>query len=201
MNDVIVQMLPGLPRVYKSCDALTGELGPYTATTELLNTLKPKGVPPHDLCLKQGAVVICTRNLDETNGLMNGTRILINELRSNAIEGTIITEGDFFKHHVILPRIKFKIKDPTQYHFEFTRLQFPIKLAFAMTVHKSEGQTLQRIGLYLPDPVFAHGMLYTAMSRTSSKEGITILLGQNQMPNGAEEGFYTANVVYRNVLS
>jgi ATP-dependent DNA helicase PIF1 len=69
-----------------------------------------------------------------------------------------------------------------------------------MTVHKSEGQTLQRVGLYLPDPVFSHGMLYTAMSRTTTRDGITILLGANQKPPDADEGYYTANVVYRNVL-
>ena len=200
INDVIVQKLPGHSRVYKSCDVLTGEPGPYAAPTELLNSLKPKGVPPHDLCLKPGTVVICTRNLDETGGLMNGTRILIHALRNNALEGQIITEGSFHLKRVVLPRIKFKIKDPKQYHFEFTRLQFPIKIAFAMTVHKSEGQTLQRVGLYLPDPVFSHGMLYTAMSRTTTREGITVLLGANQKPPQAEDGYYTSNVVYRNVL-
>ena len=200
INDVIVQKLPGDSRVYKSCDVLTGEPGPYAAPTELLNSLKPKGVPPHDLCLKPGTVVICTRNLDETGGLMNGTRIIIQSMRKNALEGQIITEGNFHLKHVVLPRIKFKVKDPKQYHFEFTRLQFPIKIAFAMTVHKSEGQTLQRVGLYLPDPVFSHGMLYTAMSRTTTRDGITILLGANQKPPDADEGYYTANVVYRNVL-
>ena len=43
------------------------------------------------------------------------------------------------------------------------RRQFPVKLAFAMTINKSQGQSLQHTGLWLPEPVFAHGQLYVAL--------------------------------------
>jgi hypothetical protein len=117
-----------------------------------------------------------------------------------AIQGIIITEGPFFKKPCIIPRIKFVIDDPTLFGFTFTRIQFPINVAFAMTIHKSEGQTLQQVGLYLPDPVFTHGMLYTALSRCTTRKGVTVLLGVNQRPPDKHEGWYTANIVFRNVL-
>jgi ATP-dependent exoDNAse (exonuclease V) alpha subunit len=41
--------------------------------------------------------------------------------------------------------------------FKLKRLQFPVLLAFAMTIDKSQGQTLKKVGIYLPKPVFSHG--------------------------------------------
>ncbi|EFX67519.1 hypothetical protein DAPPUDRAFT_63871, partial [Daphnia pulex] len=51
------------------------------------------------------------------------------------------------------------------------RLQFPVLLAFAITITKSQGQTFDRVGIFLPEPVFSHGQLYVAFSRATSKEG------------------------------
>jgi ATP-dependent DNA helicase PIF1 len=59
--------------------------------------------------------------------------------------------------------------------FQFKRKQFPIRLSFAMTVNKSQGQTIPNVGVYLPDPVFSHGQLYVAMSRTTARKNIRLL--------------------------
>ena len=74
-----------------------------------------------------------------------------------------------------------------------------IKLAFALTINKAQGQTLQYMGLYLPRPVFSHGQLYVALSRVGSKERITIMvLGGKAL---GVEGVHTKNVVYREVFT
>ncbi|KAK1427540.1 hypothetical protein QVD17_16227 [Tagetes erecta] len=76
------------------------------------------------------------------------------------------------------------------------RKQFPIALCFAMTINKSQGQSLDREGLYLSRPVFSHGQLYVAISRVKSKKGLKILICENE-GNLANK---TTNVVYKEVL-
>ena len=63
-----------------------------------------------------------------------------------------------------------------------------------MTVNESQGQTLQRVGVYFPDPVFAHGALYVALSRVGSKDAIKFFIKQPQVHN--MQYFHTKNIVY-----
>ncbi len=74
--------------------------------------------------------------------------------------------------------------------------------AFAMTINKAQGQTLQTVGVYLPKPVFCHEQLYVAFSRCDSWRGVRVLVrgGSRAALNGALVGVYTTNVVYREVL-
>ena len=75
--------------------------------------------------------------------------------------------------------------------------QFPLKLAFAITVNQSQGQTLNRVGVYLSRPIFIHGQLYVAMSRVSSPSRLKVLLCiKRGVPTDV-----TKNVVYRDVLN
>ena len=76
--------------------------------------------------------------------------------------------------------------------FKFQRRQFPVALCFAMTINKSQGQSLTKVGIYLPRLVFTHGQLYVAISRVRTKKGLRILILD-------EDGYVTnktKNVVY-----
>ena len=84
------------------------------------------------------------------------------------------------------------IKATTTKHFpiEIKRQQFPIRLSFAMTINKAQGQTLQSVGLYLEENVFSHGQLYVACSRTGSDKNLKIYC-----PN-----MRTKNIVYKEIF-
>ncbi|CAG8707088.1 5359_t:CDS:2 [Gigaspora margarita] len=66
--------------------------------------------------------------------------------------------------------------------FVLKRRQFSCQLAFAMTIHKSQEQTINWLGLYIPTPVFSHGQLYVACSRVTSPQRLCIFLGQANVP-------------------
>ena len=53
-------------------------------------------------------------------------------------------------------------------------IQFPISAAFAMSINKSQGSTLKKVGLYLNEPVFTHGQLYVVLSRVASIDDIIV---------------------------
>jgi ATP-dependent DNA helicase PIF1 len=141
---------------------------------EFLNTLTPNRLPPHVLKLKIGCLVILLRNLDPANGLCNGTRLVVRGCQRNSIDAEIVL-GQHAGKRVFLPRIPLCPSDDEMFPFQFKRKQFPIRLSFAMTVNKSQGQTIPNVGVYLPAPVFSHGQLYVAMSRAIARKSIKIL--------------------------
>ncbi|XP_057719453.1 uncharacterized protein LOC130933862 [Arachis stenosperma] len=161
---------------------------------ELLNSINCSGLPLHKLILKVGVPVMLLRNIDQSSGLCNGTRLQVRKLGNHVIECEVLTDNNV-GHIALIPRMNM-VPTNEAVPVRFQRRQFPIIVSFAMKINKSQGQTLSHVGLYLPRPVFTHGQLYVALSRVKNKRGLKVLL-MNHVGMSANS---TINVVYREVF-
>ena len=85
--------------------------------------------------------------------------------------------------------------------FKFKRTQFPIRVSFAMTVNKAQGQTIPHVGIYLPNPVFSHGQLYVALSRATARSNVRILSAGKHVGSKDSTCTLAKNIVYKQVLT
>nr|CAD2208897.1 unnamed protein product [Meloidogyne enterolobii] len=193
LNNRVLNMLPEDEILYTSIDKAENEdkqvLDEYL--DEFLYSLSPNGFPLHELKLKKNAIVMLIRNLNIEQGLCNGTRMLVQELRTNLIVCRLLT-GDRVGQLVYIPRITLCCDG--EYPFDLHRHQFPLVLAFAMTVNKAQGQTLEKLGIDLSKDVFSHGQLYVALSRVRSWQALSIRLLSNNNERKVK------NVVFKEIL-
>ena len=113
------------------------------------------------------------RNLSIVDGLCNGTRLKITNLYKYNIEAEIIT-GENKGNKVFIPRITLSTCESSSLPFILYRKQFPIVLAFAITINKSQGQSFNSVGIYLKKSLFSHRQLYVALSRCKNPNNIYI---------------------------
>ena len=205
INEKILRRVESELKCYNSVDSIqqdtTNAEEAANYPLEFLNSLTPGGMPPHRLNLKVGSVVMLLRNLDSTRGLCNGTRMIVKQLMSKVIDCEIMI-GSFKGTRVFIPRVILSPSDP-DLPFTLRRKQFPLRLAFAMTINKSQGQTMDTVGIYLHSPVFSHGQLYVAFSRSRSFQKIKVkVIGTEQQGNlKKDQRIYTKNVVYKEVFA
>ena len=194
INQYMLQFVPGEKNHYLSSDSICKASSNIPDQdnlypVEFLNALEFPGIPNHKIELKEGVPIMLLRNVNQKLGMCNGTRLIVIHL------GKIIT-GSNIGTKVLIPRI---VLSPTESKWPFIlkRRQFPLKICYAMTINKSQGQTLNNMGLYLPSLVFSHGQLYVALSRVTRLEGLKILIKNKDK----QEQGYTKNIVYKEVFN
>ena len=173
MNEALLQKIPGELFVCQSVDTADNDDESNLYPTEFLNSLPPAGLPQHNLHLKEGAPIIILRNLDPPRAT-NGTRCIVRKVHHFVLKVEIAV-GDFKGEHILIPRIPLR-PSASDLPFSFTRLQFPVRLCFSMTINKAQGQTFKHVGVDLREDCFSHGQLYVAASRTGSPSNLTFLL-------------------------
>lgn len=196
INQMLIDKFPGDAITFVGIDE-TIDPKDQTEYEDFLHTLNPSGLPPYRLILKQNCLVILLRNLNPSKGLCNGTRLICLDFKTQVISATIAS-GDFKESHVFIPRIPLLSSQDAQLPIPFKRTQFPIRLAFAMTINKSQGQTLDFVGIYLREPVFSHGQLYVALSQAKNSNNVRILIRPPTNDNHDDHSTY--NIVYDEII-
>ena len=163
--------------------------GDHHLSEDFLQSVDDPSIPAHELRLKVGSPIMLMRNLYPKEGLCNGTRLIVTHLGRTCIEAKILG-GNMNDEKRLIPRIKLSTD---KYALEIHRTQFPIRLCFAITVNKSQGQTLKTVGVDLRTHCFGHGQLYVALSRVTDVNRLSVLLK-------SEQDDLTDNVVWPEVL-
>lgn len=209
INEVILNRLEGQSFEYMSRDEILER--PNRADQNRVTPIEqayqrtPQGFPPHILRLKIGAVVILLKNWSLNDGLCNGTRLRVEQCNQNTVRCSIINGPNAGQQYTFCRTMFTPPLNETR--LRFNRFQFPFRLAFSMTINKSQGQTFNRVGLLLRTPCFSHGQLYVAVSRVRNFDSLKILIEthdngihrQGEL-GGYDGGFYTKNVVYQEIL-
>ncbi|KAH9555671.1 hypothetical protein CY35_08G127200 [Sphagnum magellanicum] len=168
-----------LTPIEESASAVAGISMDSLYPVEFLNILQFNGITNHKLELKVGVPILLLRNLNQSIGLCNGMRLIVKRLGQRVIEAEIIIGNNVGKR-VFIPRIIISPSE-TDWPFVLCCRQFPVRVAFAIIINKSQGQTLDNVGLYV------------AISRVTSSANIKIF--NDQGPDG-----YMRNVLYKEVL-
>ena len=211
INDICIEKFPGDSKVYLSADSILEDDHKEAVPVEYLNAMNPSGISEHEINLKIGAPVMLLRNLQAgpNISLRNGTRMIIIQMMERAVEVEVAV-GMNKGLRVFLPRVPQYDKSG-DYPFTLVRRQFPLRytyfnfwgkslknvffrLAFCVTINKGQGQENERVGVDLPSSVFAHGQLYTGLSRGKRGSMVKVRIAEN------DEGF-TDNIVYMELLS
>jgi hypothetical protein len=199
LNAEMLEHIPGETVYSMSIDECTDDKDSGQIDVDMLNKTNVSGLPPHELPLKVGASIILIRSLNPNKGFCNGTRCIIRQIKNNLLHASQLNASPN-SPDILIPRIPMK-SDQTKKNFvPFTRRQYPILLAYYLTFNRSQGQTLDSVGLFLPCSVHTHGQFYTGTSRCGDPQKIYIYANQQEFehlqPQLDPNKNYTKNIVW-----
>lgn len=161
INRAYLDALPGTPQAYQA--SVAGEFSPAAHPTD------------QTLVLKIGAKVILLRN-DAERRWVNGSIARIAKVTESRVWIEIggreheIEPASWESRRYAFDQVENKIVETVAGSFK----QFPLRLAWALTIHKSQGLTLDKVYIDLGRGTFAHGQTYVALSRCRTLEGLAL---------------------------
>ena len=166
-NNRKLAQLPGKEVRFPSTDSFKGSYS--SSAQKQVSQMMDKKVPS-DLRLKVGAQVFLTRNMPTYN-LVNGFRGIVNSFDKESRSPVVLFSNG----------VRMMVTEVSAFQGgssgAMTRTQLPLKLAWCLTVHKSQGMTIERAELQLDD-AFDFGQVYVALSRITSLDGLWVRGGQ-----------------------
>jgi hypothetical protein len=197
INAEALAMLCGKQHDLRAANSLADSNGFSSAhllyTEEYMAMIGPKRVPPHLLQMKAGAKVMFMSNMSRKEAMMNGSQGIVLAIHSNfLITVLLVPSGE-----VVSVRRR-------SYHWwndgvRMKRVQFPLKLSYAMTINKSQGQTLRRVVVDLEHQPFTHGQAYVAIGRVCDRHSIAFWGHSTCI--GAKGQLFMRNVCFADFLN
>jgi ATP-dependent exoDNAse (exonuclease V) alpha subunit len=121
---------------------------------------------PDSIELCEGAQIVVLANLDQDRGIVNGTRGVIESLKPNEIIIKLVNKQTY----------KIPYHKCTHAETEEIGVSYiPLKLAYALTIHKSQGMTLDAVEIDIGKKIFAAGQAYTALSRARNLKSVKVI--------------------------
>jgi hypothetical protein len=166
-------------------------------TEEVMNAYTENSAPPHILYLKVDDICILLRNVDINKGLTSNTRVRILNITANRIQVcTLDRENPVYAN---LCRFKFGLTLPFGKSLVMQRSQFPLRLAYALSFNKAQGQQFHRLALDITIASFSHGHLYVALSRIRFAMNIKFFVTNENLTEDGKP--FTKNVVYDEIIN
>ncbi|KAG2193019.1 hypothetical protein INT47_012144 [Mucor saturninus] len=145
VKDHVLEKFPGEYTTFSSTDTALSDNDCLTLPPEFMNSLECGSLPPHQLKLNIGPPITMLRNLAPDQGVCNGTRLICKAFLLHTIQAEVAT-GPYEENIFCTLRISlYSTLEPVG--VELKRCSFPIRPAFAMTINKSQCQTLDSVGL------------------------------------------------------
>lgn len=168
INDIELDKLAEEGQVFYEHE-MTFEIPPaFGNVSNIIEKFKKNTNFPDKLQICVGAQVILIANLDVPAGLANGSRGVIAEITSS---GYPIVQ---FLNGTRIPIRKYPIEIEKRRDHRLIAHQLPLKIAYALTIHRSQGCTLDYVEIDLSE-IFEYGQGYVALSRVKTLEGLSII--------------------------